>query len=1746
METMRRISKRYYLRQMVIWALVNVMFFGLPFGAFAISGPGGYEVQGGAADIVSPGGNANATIDLLTDSAVIGWDNFNTIGGQSVTFDKEGMNFAVLNRISGGATSFYGNLYGNNGLVIVSNPAGIVFGGSAFVQARTFAAVGFDIAPEAFMAPGFDPLDFAYSGDNGDIDLRHENVEKWGWDRAEFQIDGTLALIGKNIYNKGKICMKDPELYSYVVMAAGDEIVISRENSHVNVDVSQAVDKQNWVRNEGILNTTGPGSADGEVGLVLAAGDIYSTAISGVESLRATARYDATFAGDIDVFADVASDAEAEVIITTGGNLDLYEDIDVEADGAGVGNASATVTITTGDDDFVINDDITAEAYTSGDFDATATIDITSTGKVTVEDGSDTDVTAEAYDGINNTASVSIAADGDIEVFAEGDNGDVTISADAYDGVNNSASVALAAQGDVTIKARKSDAIVTASAYNNGDAASVLNEAAVSITGKNVTIQTYYDSGNSDPAIVGAYASDAEENNAKVEITANGTEDDGDVVIKVEGDQDYALIEAEVQDGSDNSAQVLINATKDIDVKSDGDETGDVRIMASAHDGTNNNALIELNAGGDVTLSAEDKITVKAEAFGGCSEVVLLNQAQVNIDAGGSVEIKGQDYGESDNPAQVIAQAHDGQTNEAGIEILAGGDVLVTGEGREDDAIVSAKAYNGDENHATVVINAVGDVEILSDDYPDGSNGDGAGLVEALANNQKEAATLNEADVQITGNNVTIEDRSDGDDGVEVLAIAHNGQTNNATIGITANGEGEESGNVLVADNSAGDDDGVLVKAEAYDGQQNTATVTIKANGDVSVLANEGDAGILAYAHDGEDNTANVDITAGGNVYVKSEGGNLHEWDEGQWEDQGQLEDVWHDGYWDYDWVYGRYWNGHRWKTGWHWEKGDWHDGYWTEEWVSDWVYVPDWHSSFTPSVASVEAIAQDGLSSNTATVDVMAGADVEVVASNGGEAFMLAYAGNAVASENTANVNITAEDGHVLVHGTGGTYSMEDEYTSSRAAVTAIAECAGQREGEGTNSANIKIIAKDVIEPADTDGDVLVRGQEGGDAYIEAIARYGSDNSADVSIDADGDVEVLAGGCEAAITADAYGGYGYWVYDPDLDDEFYIPGKNSAAITLGTLDGMGVRQRIGGDVKVTALHGDAYIEAETYDGDENTSNVLICTEGALEVTAGSDYRGGCGGDKTASVAAVAHGEWATINTANVGVGAKAGVDVIAKHRGDAEIKSGAYGGWTNEAETIVCTEGDVRVIDICGQNVQKDYEQDQYDAEIGAEAIYGHVSNAYVGVCAKGDDGDIIVAAGVELDDAVEGGNPSGGQAAIRSKAQGWSPDCEGSTADATTVAVSKNGGVGVVALEGGCASVSAGAENAASDKAYTGVAAGGDLDLSFVPERMQWYFEDRGIVPSVLVKGLGGGSSADIWSYTNYGWDGTADTVICTPGQLFVGGAFNGSGYVGSSTFNCHEAATTQVYAGDGVVGSDIIVDGDAEISATTHFNGSRHCVTEGGELAETDGSAVLIIGSIGSAKDCPDCPPCPCEQPVTVALTAAAPMASTERPQPQDCPLLVQAATEELTGTGEAEAIDIVMENALAINPDINPCQACATLLDSAAILADVDGSRMAALAAVVGSAAAPDQPFDPAAELMIASAIAENANNAENPQYAFAGEFVDALVNYVAAAADLGIPAEDGTELVMAKYGAGLDAPENANVRAYVEARLAAMQ
>ena len=226
------------------------------------------DVVAGSAG-VSQSGNTT-TVNMGSARAVINWDSLNTSSSEILQFLKASGNFAVLNRvIQGGATQFDGSLFGNQGHIIIVNPNGIVFGPTALVQAHKFTASALDIANTDFM-------NGIYNFTGGGVG----EVANYGDISAE-----QVALIGRKVLNAGVI--RSPG--GYVLMAAGDKVFLGQDGSNVVVEVEGvAVPDTMDAAAAGIGDVINEGTVEAAGGkIVLAAGDTFSRAIDGLDSLTA-------------------------------------------------------------------------------------------------------------------------------------------------------------------------------------------------------------------------------------------------------------------------------------------------------------------------------------------------------------------------------------------------------------------------------------------------------------------------------------------------------------------------------------------------------------------------------------------------------------------------------------------------------------------------------------------------------------------------------------------------------------------------------------------------------------------------------------------------------------------------------------------------------------------------------------------------------------------------------------------------------------------------------------------------------------------------------------------------------------------------------------------------------------------------------------------------------------------------------------------------------------------------------------------------------------------------------------------------------------------------------------------------------------------------------------------------------------------------------------------------------------------
>lgn len=170
---------------------------------------------------------------------------------------------------------------------------------------------------------------------------------------------------------------------------------------------------------------------------------------------------------------------------------------------------------------------------------------------------------------------------------------------------------------------------------------------------------------------------------------------------------------------------------------------------------------------------------------------------------------------------------------------------------------------------------------------------------------------------------------------------------------------------------------------------------------------------------------------------------------------------------------------------------------------------------------------------------------------------------------------------------------------------------------------------------------------------------------------------------------------------------------------------------------------------------------------------------------------------------------------------------------------------------------------------------------------------------------------------------------------------------------------------------------------------------------------------------------------------------------------------------------------------------------------------------------------------------ALLAAAPIPDEPELEISGCPALTKWAAKELGIDGGATQITFAGSPASAAG--IPPCDACARLRQSAAILRDYTGVHIAALASVINEFASNDAPLSEEQDAAITATIAGGAGG--NTEYALAKEYLDALADYVAMLNnDMNLATADSMELVLNKYIEPLIEKENVGLATFLAAKL----
>src|ERR1700761_360938 len=140
---------------------------GIGTGGLLPNNPGTWTGAKAPTQSVDSSGQTNVTVDQTQAQAILNWTTFNIGSKTTLTFDQQGnSNWVALNRVdaSTGPSQILGNIKAD-GIVLVINQSGIIFGGGSQINVGSLVASSANITDAQFLANGI------YSTQNGSLYL---------------------------------------------------------------------------------------------------------------------------------------------------------------------------------------------------------------------------------------------------------------------------------------------------------------------------------------------------------------------------------------------------------------------------------------------------------------------------------------------------------------------------------------------------------------------------------------------------------------------------------------------------------------------------------------------------------------------------------------------------------------------------------------------------------------------------------------------------------------------------------------------------------------------------------------------------------------------------------------------------------------------------------------------------------------------------------------------------------------------------------------------------------------------------------------------------------------------------------------------------------------------------------------------------------------------------------------------------------------------------------------------------------------------------------------------------------------------------------------------------------------------------------------------------------------------------------------------------------------------------------------
>lgn len=251
------------LTHLGIASLAAFTLFNLP----TLAGPQNPTVVAGNANFIQFG--THYAIQA-SNGAIINFDSFNIASFESVQFLQPSAAARVLARIAGGPTTIDGALTAN-GIVYLVNPAGVVFGNNAVVNAAGFYAAAANISNQNFLdIVSGATTEHVFTAPTGSI---INNAGLSGGALAGIHVKNQVHLLGKHVSNQGIITVSNTG--GAITLSAADGTIRLGQvggNYIVQLDMSGAAVPGVGVDNSGVIRAINSGS------IKLGAGDLYSLA----------------------------------------------------------------------------------------------------------------------------------------------------------------------------------------------------------------------------------------------------------------------------------------------------------------------------------------------------------------------------------------------------------------------------------------------------------------------------------------------------------------------------------------------------------------------------------------------------------------------------------------------------------------------------------------------------------------------------------------------------------------------------------------------------------------------------------------------------------------------------------------------------------------------------------------------------------------------------------------------------------------------------------------------------------------------------------------------------------------------------------------------------------------------------------------------------------------------------------------------------------------------------------------------------------------------------------------------------------------------------------------------------------------------------------------------------------------------------------------------------------------------------